>query len=373
MEEKCKYKNFKKSLIKALIFAATVLLLLAGEAGALTSSCASLANVQAWNGSISFTYSNSGSKSICDGCTIEWNIQQSADARFKLEGGYIVTGTTKTYSLVLDPAGAANINNMVNNNVVNQISTITVQGSGSPTQIETNLDVDLTACKYKFAFNPIVNAVTMYTPGSSWSGSVSVGQVKSGLYPIPITSSTLSGSANFPVYSVLVTPLTDMDEYTPGGDGGDVPPLYASNPGSASVTWEFRPILTGGLPVTNGIITGNVTNASSGIPITGATVAAGSITATTDTHGNYAISIVPGVYTVTASALGYRSSNAGVTVPPGATVIQNFGLQPGSANYDLDGDGRIQRNEAVNAIVDYFNGVITKQEAVGILMAYFSQ
>ena len=115
-----------------------------------------------------------------------------------------------------------------------------------------------------------------------------------------------------------------------------------------------------------------MTNASSGIPITGATVAAGSITATTDTHGNYVISIVPGVYTVTASAQGYRSSNASVIVPPGATVIQNFALQPGSANYDKNGDGQIEKNEAVNAIVDYFNGAITKQEAMSILMAYFS-
>lgn len=35
-------------------------------------------------------------------------------------------------------------------------------------------------------------------------------------------------------------------------------------------------------------------------------------------------------------------------------------------------DGRIDRGEAVQAVMDYFNGIITRQEAIEVVMAYFS-
>jgi hypothetical protein len=55
--------------------------------------------------------------------------------------------------------------------------------------------------------------------------------VESGLHPIPITSSILSGSANFPVY-VDIVPLTDMDQYAPESLWDDV--TFGDNPDSAS-------------------------------------------------------------------------------------------------------------------------------------------
>ena len=385
MEEKF-YNNRNMNnggMIRFRWILAAVLLsfLIAGEASAQTA-CSSLANVQAWNGSIGFTYSNSGSTSVMGLTlgTIEWNFQQSADASFRLTGGGMMINNLSRYTIVQgSDTGVVNLNDMIKETtqgfgvIPTIISTMTSQGSGSPSITSSTLDVDLNTCKYKFTFYTMVNSIhtDADTSGTfiSFSQEIPVGTAESGLYPIPITSTILSGSANFPVY-VDIAPLTDMDQYTPGGLWADHS-LDVNDPGSAAVTWEFKPA---GFPggVQTSTIAGNVTNASSGMPITGATVAAGSITATTDTHGNYAISVLPGVYTVTASAQGYRSSNAGVAVPAGATVIQNFALQPGSANYDMNGNGRIERNEAINAIVDYFNGAITKQEAVGILMAYFS-
>lgn len=39
---------------------------------------------------------------------------------------------------------------------------------------------------------------------------------------------------------------------------------------------------------------------------------------------------------------------------------------------DSCGNGRIQRNEAVATVMDYFSAVITRQQAIEIVMAFFS-
>jgi len=48
-------------------------------------------------------------------------------------------------------------------------------------------------------------------------------------------------------------------------------------------------------------------------------------------------------------------------------VVGNF-----IAGYDRNGNGRIDKNEAVQAVVDYFGGIITRQEAIEIVVSYFS-
>ena len=40
--------------------------------------------------------------------------------------------------------------------------------------------------------------------------------------------------------------------------------------------------------------------------------------------------------------------------------------------YDKDGNGVISRDEAIAAVIDYFDGVITKEEAITVIIAYFS-
>jgi hypothetical protein len=42
------------------------------------------------------------------------------------------------------------------------------------------------------------------------------------------------------------------------------------------------------------------------------------------------------------------------------------------ARYDANGNGGIDRSEAVQAVLDYFSGIITRQEAIDVVMAYFS-
>ncbi len=84
----------------------------------------------------------------------------------------------------------------------------------------------------------------------------------------------------------------------------------------------------------SGIITGTVTS-TAGAAIQGATliVAPGDVVfaiATTNAAGSYSMSIAPGIHNVTASASGFASSTATVTVSSGATITQNFALQPTS-------------------------------------------
>jgi hypothetical protein len=58
--------------------------------------------------------------------------------------------------------------------------------------------------------------------------------------------------------------------------------------------------------------------------------------------------------------------------------LTNVGIVAGTtsirvgAGYDTNGDGRIDRSEAIQAVMDYFNGLITRQEAIDVVMAYFS-
>ena len=40
--------------------------------------------------------------------------------------------------------------------------------------------------------------------------------------------------------------------------------------------------------------------------------------------------------------------------------------------YDKDRDGTISRDEAIAAVIDYFNGIITRDEAITVIIAYFS-
>jgi hypothetical protein len=76
-------------------------------------------------------------------------------------------------------------------------------------------------------------------------------------------------------------------------------------------------------------ITGLVNTLSGGIPIPNATVTASAYSRTTDASGHYGnLLVLPGTYTITASAKGFRSKTVTVTVADGQVLVQNFALQP---------------------------------------------
>jgi len=96
-----------------------------------------------------------------------------------------------------------------------------------------------------------------------------------------------------------------------------------------------------------GMLTGTVTDASTGNPIEGAAIhAVGPTDRTTFTgaDGTYSITLPVGTYDVTASHFGYLSETAtGVVVTEGATTTQNFALTPAPSHsvsgHVRDGDG----------------------------------
>jgi hypothetical protein len=77
----------------------------------------------------------------------------------------------------------------------------------------------------------------------------------------------------------------------------------------------------------HGEIVGTVTDSATGSPVSGATVAAGDSTATTDATGKYDIHAEVGAYDVVATAYGYSSKKiTGVTVAQDTSVTENFAL-----------------------------------------------
>jgi TonB-dependent starch-binding outer membrane protein SusC len=93
-----------------------------------------------------------------------------------------------------------------------------------------------------------------------------------------------------------------------------------------------------GLPITarveklqeTGVITGRVTGAGTGQPLSGVQIAvAGTLLGTlTNEQGRYVISGVPaGSHTVSALLLGFRDQTGSVTIQAGSTVVMDFALQ----------------------------------------------
>jgi hypothetical protein len=78
----------------------------------------------------------------------------------------------------------------------------------------------------------------------------------------------------------------------------------------------------------HGTVSGAVTDASTGGPVSGARVTVGNATATTGTDGSYSMSVPVGTYTVSVSDFGYASaSDSGVSVTDGGTATENFALR----------------------------------------------
>jgi hypothetical protein len=102
-----------------------------------------------------------------------------------------------------------------------------------------------------------------------------------------------------------------------------------------------------GCLLTDGTLTGQVTDVDTGLPIGGATVLAQDQLAqtfqtSTDGTGFYTFTLETNSYTVTATANGYLSATVtGVNISPGQVTTQHFALEPdGScvAVYDADFD-----------------------------------
>lgn len=85
-----------------------------------------------------------------------------------------------------------------------------------------------------------------------------------------------------------------------------------------------------------GILTGIVSNATTGAPISGATVAVGAVSATTSATGAYTIPNAPaGLQTVTTSAAGFTTRTDPVTIVAASTTTFSTALVPASASGNI--------------------------------------
>jgi N-acetylneuraminic acid mutarotase len=123
----------------------------------------------------------------------------------------------------------------------------------------------------------------------------------------------------------------DLFDVTTGSDGGCGNVLCNAGPGWDGPTGLGTPNGVSALSTgPHGVVAGTVTNASSGAPISGATVSTpDGHSATTDGSGHYSLSLPVGTYDVTAAAFGFGSQTVtGVVVDEGQTVTEPFALSP---------------------------------------------
>jgi len=134
-----------------------------------------------------------------------------------------------------------------------------------------------------------------------------------------------------PVPWATVTVLEINQTFKVNATGGFKIPLDPGNYTLVFSAWGYQNITkTIEVVLLNGTITGVVSNAILGTPISGAsvTVVELNLTVYTDANGVYVVSVPPGTYTLNASATGYAPSAKSVTLGENETVIVNFQLYP---------------------------------------------
>lgn len=120
--------------------------------------------------------------------------------------------------------------------------------------------------------------------------------------------------------------------------------VQASAPGyvtsaAVDVTVTASATSTQNFSLVGGRIEGTVTSSFDGLPLEGATVAAGDYSDATDADGHYSITCPPDQYFVTASKVPYETDGADVTVTSGVVSTQNFVLSAGKLQGKVTASG----------------------------------
>ena len=74
-------------------------------------------------------------------------------------------------------------------------------------------------------------------------------------------------------------------------------------------------------------------------------------------------------YSVVVRVADGRGAGDSIAV---TVAVVNVGLEGMVGRYDTDDNGAIGRDEAIAAVVDYFDGVISKEEAIAVITVYFA-
>jgi hypothetical protein len=114
---------------------------------------------------------------------------------------------------------------------------------------------------------------------------------------------------------------------------------------------SVKSLQTDNTNVVAGWLHGNVYDASTGQPLTNATVQAGAAVLNTAASGYYLGMLLPGNYLVTASASGFHTAQKpNVNLPDGGMRAEDFALVPHGA--DTDGDGILDSVETASGCLD---------------------
>jgi spore coat protein A len=233
-------------------------------------------------------------------------------------GGFTaVTTATGAYSIIVPP-GSYTVTTAALGLAATTTATPVAVGAG---QVSTPINVALTAGVNGTVTGiitdpvtglPVAGAVVTLTPGG-FVGTTTA----TGAYTIAAPAGT---------YTVTVSAL-----------GFTAPPATATVTAGAVAT-------TANITVTaaaNGTLTGQIIDAATGLPAAGVTVTTnpGGFTAVTDAAGNYIITVPPGTYTVTSTALGLASATTAtpVTVAAGGTAAAGASAVTVATNATITG------------------------------------
>jgi hypothetical protein len=233
-----------------------------------------------------------------------------------------------------DYAGIAALNRQVHPLWTDSRSFFPTADTVSPTRREDNASATIVNCSAPLALAaPAVNPTTSPSVVVSWTAPAGWGtNATSGTYSVYRNT-----VATFPGGSPLASGLTATSYVDTTGvaattyfyfvraknncPGTTLTPMSTDSPASAAVVYGAA-----GNPV--GTLQGTVTSATSAV--SGATVTAGTFSATTNASGFYQIAAIDaGTYTVSVTATGYVSASTNnVTITGGATTTTNVSLTP---------------------------------------------
>lgn len=208
-----------------------------------SAACDGIDTVQAWSGSLTFTYSHTASNTNEE---VVANEQASISATLQLtsrtQGGVAWHGVA---------TGTASLDDKQTDLVANPPSTGSLSGSGAPLasyggedRSVVSLNVDLTTCQYNVTFSPTINATETDPDGSTLSTIAAVGSVRSGVYSTSGYRGGLTVNSAMPAHSVIWGSQNAGEAYFPLGLGQDMFVLGVEqdgNAGTADVTWTFTP------------------------------------------------------------------------------------------------------------------------------------
>ena len=255
--------------------------------------------------------------------------QNDSRAKFSSTGALLelVAPGVSIYSTV--PGGYASYSgtSMASPHVAGTVALIIASGISNNNEVRTMLqttadDLGATGKDIQYGYG-IVNAYEAVLPPLA-TGSIQ-GTVTDGANPMvgaTVTDGTRTSTTGIDGYYLIKDVPDGTYTVTASADTYKTDSQQVSIIDGAVVTANFVLV-----KVLNGTITGIVKDASTNLPIDGASVTNGNKTTTTDSNGVYTIFDIPGTYTVTASANGYQSLSQTVEVQEDITSTVDFDLE----------------------------------------------